>query len=59
MNNISNDNEIKVLIQLELERQQDTLMMVPSENYASKDILEACGSILGNKYAEGYPEKIN
>ncbi len=45
------------VIQQEKVRQQQTLQLIPSENYASKEVLAACGSILSNKYAEGYPGK--
>lgn len=41
----------------ELQRQRDVLNMIPSENYVSKAVLRACGSILNNKYSEGYPKK--
>lgn len=51
------DQEIKNLIGIELERQKNVLEMIPSENYASKDVLAACGSVLTNKYSEGYPQK--
>ncbi len=53
----SADPEIYGAIQKELERQQDGLEMIASENYASKAVMEAQGSVLTNKYAEGYPGK--
>src|SRR3989344_6708559 len=51
------DPEIYNAIQNELERQKTELNMIPSENYSSKAVLEAAGSVLMNKYAEGYPKK--
>lgn len=51
------DKKIKSLIDSEKERLDTTLMMIPSENYASRAVEEAVGSSLGNKYAEGYPKK--
>ncbi|MBS3117125.1 serine hydroxymethyltransferase [Candidatus Woesearchaeota archaeon] len=51
------DSEIYNSMKKELARQQTTLQMIPSENYASSAVLEACGSILNNKYSEGYPKK--
>ena len=48
------DQEIERLIQREIYRQQHTLVLIPSENYASLAVLEAQGSVLNNKYAEGY-----
>jgi len=51
------DHEVARLIDRELERQQTTLMMIPSENYASRATMAAAGSVLTNKYAEGYPGK--
>lgn len=51
------DPELYKLIKLEEKRQAETLMMIPSENIASKAVEDAVGSCLGNKYAEGYPFK--
>lgn len=49
------NKEIFDLIDLEMERQNEGIELIASENYASKDVRMACGSILTNKYAEGYP----
>ena len=49
--------EIKYLLRKEQERQENELTLIASENYASKDVLEACGSCIQNKYSEGYPGK--
>ena len=54
---LKNDPEIAKLIQLEETRQQDGLEMIASENYASTAVMQAQGSVLTNKYAEGYPGK--
>src|SRR3989338_6857279 len=51
------DPEVADLIQKEQGRQENTLMMIPSENIASQAVEEALASSLGNKYAEGYPHK--
>ncbi len=51
------DPEIAEVIALELERQQRTLEMIASENFVPRAVLEAQGSVLTNKYAEGYPGK--
>jgi glycine hydroxymethyltransferase len=51
------DPEIFSLIQKETERQEYGLEMIPSENFVSEAVLEAMGSILTNKYAEGQPGK--
>ncbi len=50
-------DEIFSLIQKEKARQENQVMLIASENYTSKHVLEAQGSILTNKYAEGYPKK--
>lgn len=49
------DPEIHGLILKETQRQRDFIRLIPSENYASDAVMEATGSILNNKYSEGYP----
>ena len=49
------DPQIVEITANDLKRQQDSLMLIPSENYASRAVMEIQGSILANKYAEGYP----
>jgi len=51
------DPEIYNLIKEEEKRQEEVLEMIPSENYTSKAVMEALGSVLTNKYSEGYPKK--
>ena len=51
------DPEIAAVLQQELDRQRHTLEMIASENFVSHAILETQGSVLTNKYAEGYPGK--
>ncbi len=51
------DPEIAEVLALELERQQRTLEMIASENFVPMSVLECQGSVLTNKYAEGYPGK--
>jgi glycine hydroxymethyltransferase len=51
------DPEIAEILDLELQRQQNTLEMIASENFVPVSVLEAQGSVLTNKYAEGYPGK--
>lgn len=51
------DQQIKRIIENEYRRQNEHVELIASENFVSKDILEACGSVLTNKYAEGYPGK--
>ncbi len=57
MSQLKGLNRVKKLINQETQRQQDGLVMIASENYASKDVLEAMGTPLSNKYSEGYPGK--
>lgn len=52
-----NDADTQKIISSELLRQQKGLELIPSENYVSKDVLEALGSVFTNKYSEGYPYK--
>jgi len=51
------DNELAVAISEETKRQEEHIELIASENYASPRVLEAQGSVLTNKYAEGYPHK--
>jgi len=51
------DSEVAKIILKELDRQKFGLEMIPSENYTSVAVLEAMGSVLTNKYSEGYPKK--
>ena len=51
------DSEIAVLVEKELERQRNTLELIASENFTSKAVMAACGTVLTNKYAEGKPHK--
>lgn len=51
------DTQIKKLIDSEKKRQKSVINLIASENYVSKDVLEALGSELTNKYAEGYSHK--
>ena len=54
---MNNDKEIFDLIQKEKERQINGLELIASENFASENVMKATGSVLTNKYAEGYPGK--
>ena len=51
------DPEIAAIIERELERQNTTIQLIASENFTSPAVLEAQGSVLTNKYSEGYPAK--
>lgn len=49
------DQQVKSLIDAEIERQKNVIELIPSENYVSADVLAALGSVFTNKYSEGYP----
>lgn len=51
------NDDVYQLIQKEEERQRDGLELIPSENYVSRPVLDALGSVFTNKYSEGYPGK--
>ena len=51
------DKELKEALELERKRQENNIELIASENYVSRAVLELQGSILTNKYAEGYPDK--
>src|SRR5690606_12273105 len=51
------DPEIHDLVCAEERRQDEYIRLIPSENYASRAVMEATGSVLTNKYSEGYPGK--
>ena len=51
------DKEIYEMIIKEEKRQRDHIELIASENFVSQSVLEAMGSVLTNKYAEGYPKK--
>ena len=55
VNESRQDNEVSRILELEAKRQKETIDLIAAENYASKAVLQAQGSILTNKYAEGYP----
>lgn len=57
MSLFENDKDIYEAIQLEGKRQRDTLELIASENFVSQDVMDAMGSVMTNKYAEGYPGK--
>ncbi len=54
---MNRDDELFSIIERELERQNTTLQLIPSENFTSREVMEATGSVLTNKYSEGYPGK--
>ena len=57
INVMKEDREIFDLMEEELKRQREGIELIASENFASKAVMEAMGSHLTNKYAEGYPSK--
>lgn len=57
MSLLNGDVEIYRAIQAERKRQDGSLELIASENFVSEDVMEAMGSVLTNKYAEGYPDK--
>lgn len=57
MLNLSRDPQVKEILRLEILRQEEGLELIASENYVSENVLRALGSVLTNKYAEGYPAK--
>lgn len=57
LNYLQNDAEVLNVYNLEIERQQNNLELIASENFVSLGVLAAAGSVLTNKYAEGYPGK--
>jgi len=54
---VIHDDQVAALIAGEEQRERDGLELIPSENYVSRDVLVALGSIFTNKYAEGYPSR--
>jgi glycine hydroxymethyltransferase len=57
MNEAPRDTELFDIIEREVERQNTTLQLIASENFVSREVLEATGTVLTNKYSEGYPGK--
>src|SRR4030043_620630 len=55
--NARQDTEVTKFLDLEARRQKETVNLIAAENYASRAVLEAQGSILTNKYAEGHPQR--
>ncbi len=53
--NAEEDTEIKKIIENEIKRQRSQLILIASENFASMEVIKTMGSVLTNKYAEGYP----
>ena len=54
---MKSDSAIFDLLEAERDRQSNGIELIASENFTSPEVMKACGSILTNKYAEGYPGK--
>src|SRR5260370_11302329 len=54
---LAQDREVAAVIHREIERQNTTLQLIASENFTSAAVMAATGSVLTNKYSEGYPGK--
>jgi glycine hydroxymethyltransferase len=54
---MTRDNKVFEIIELERKRQTEGIELIASENFVSPQVLEAMGSVMTNKYAEGYPGK--
>ena len=55
----TSDPTIYEAMQNEINRQTNNIVLIASENYASKNVIEAQSSLMGNKYAEGYPGTVS
>ncbi|MDY7035333.1 MAG: serine hydroxymethyltransferase, partial [Thermodesulfobacteriota bacterium] len=51
------DLDVARAIRAEIDREKNTLVMIASENYASRAVIEAQANVMANKYAEGYPDR--
>ncbi len=51
------NSKIRTILDSEIERQNSTIELIASENFASQEVMDLCGSVFTNKYAEGYPGK--
>src|SRR5207244_3504724 len=54
---VETDPEVAQLVEDEVRRQAETISLIPSENYVSRAVLAAMGTVFTNKYSEGYPGK--
>ena len=50
-------NSVQIILNQEINRQENTIELIASENFASEEVMRLCGSVFTNKYAEGYPGK--